>query len=69
MSDYAERKIDPPIPPEKEEWREIAERASNETDPSKLLRLIEELCSKLEEREAHRKGPHSGNPDRRLTGS
>jgi len=69
MSDHAERKIDPPIPPEKEEWREIAGRASNETDPNKLLRLIEELCSKLEEREANRKGPQPGNSDRRMTES
>jgi hypothetical protein len=69
MFDDAARKIDPPIPREKEEWREIAERASNETDPVKLLQLIEELCSKLEEREARRKAPQPGRGERRLTAS
>lgn len=38
-----------------EDWREIAEEASREADPEKLLKLIQKLCDKLEERDAGRK--------------
>jgi len=31
-------------------WREIAERASREKDPSTLLKLVQELCDKIDER-------------------
>ncbi len=32
-------------------WVELAGRASKETDPEKLMRIIEALCRALEERE------------------
>jgi predicted Zn-dependent protease len=50
------RKRTPPPPPT-DEWREIAERASREQDPRKLIELVQELCKKLEE--AHGKPPKS----------
>ena len=31
------------------DWRKIAEKASEETDPKKLARLIQALCDRLEE--------------------
>jgi hypothetical protein len=30
-------------------WREIAERASKEKDPYTLLKLVRELCDKIDE--------------------
>jgi len=30
-------------------WREIAERASKEKDPYTLLKLVQELCNKIDE--------------------
>lgn len=30
-------------------WREIAERASTEKDPYILLKLVQELCDKIDE--------------------
>jgi hypothetical protein len=48
MSDDSKK----PIPPEVEGWREIAERAAKEQNPSKLVELVTLLCEKLEEREA-----------------
>ena len=30
-------------------WREIAERAANETDPKKLALLVQALCDRLDE--------------------
>lgn len=32
------------------EWHEIAEEAAKETNPQKLLRMVEELCSALDKR-------------------
>ena len=34
------------------DWRSIAERASKEMDPEKLMVLITQLCSALDERRA-----------------
>ena len=31
-------------------WREIAEKASKEKDPYTLLKLVQELCDKIDER-------------------
>ncbi len=39
-----------------DDWRAIAEKASQEPDPKKVVKLVEDLCQKLEEREAQRKG-------------
>ena len=45
-------------PPHAERWRELAEQASKEPDPKKLLAEVEELCHELEKREARlRNGP------------
>jgi hypothetical protein len=33
-------------------WVEIAERASKETDPEKLMRILEELCRALDRKTA-----------------
>jgi hypothetical protein len=41
----------PPLTPD---WREIAERASNERDPKKLIRLVKALCDRLEELHAEK---------------
>ncbi len=35
-----------------EDWREIAQKAADEKDPHKLLALVHELCTKLEQRDA-----------------
>ncbi len=60
-------------PPQALDWRDLAERASKETDPHKLIQLVQQLCETLEERHAQRKGirppelhegPDSGNPRR-----
>jgi hypothetical protein len=32
------------------DWRIIAEQASKETDPEKLMRLVAQLCRSLDER-------------------
>jgi hypothetical protein len=32
-------------------WVELAERATKETDPEKLMRILEALCRALDERE------------------
>jgi hypothetical protein len=36
-------------------WREIAEKASEETDPKKLSELVAQLCAKLEEEQREKK--------------
>lgn len=38
-----------------QDWREIAERASKETDPNQPLKLVQDLCDLLEQRDAERK--------------
>lgn len=38
----------PPLP-ETERWRGLAEKASKEQDPKKLLETVEELCEELEQ--------------------
>ena len=34
------------------DWRSIAEQASKETDPAKLMNLVSQLCRALDERNA-----------------
>ena len=38
-------------------WRDIAEKASKEKDPFTLLKLVQELCDKIDE---HRDNPLKG---------
>ncbi len=40
------------------DWRSIAEKASKETDPEKLMILIAQLCSALDERKARPQSQH-----------
>lgn len=39
----------------KEDWREIAQQASQEQDPDQLLRLVRDLCNTLDQGGAGRK--------------
>jgi hypothetical protein len=41
--------------PAKNDWREIARKASTEHDPSKLSELVAQLCALLEEQQLKRK--------------
>jgi len=46
----------PSLPPsDAPGWRELAERASKEPDPTKLVQLVHELCDRLEQAEQQRK--------------
>jgi hypothetical protein len=52
-----------PTPPEREEWQDLAEKASKEQDPNQLMKLVNELCKKIDEREAAlRKPPTAAKP-------
>jgi hypothetical protein len=42
---------DPCVP----DWCEIAERASRESDPKKLIQLVRALCDRLQEAELKRR--------------
>jgi hypothetical protein len=55
MGDSGKSKATTPTPARLEDWRKIAARASTETDPDKLLTLVQELCEILERREAESK--------------
>lgn len=36
------------------DWRDLAADATKETDPEKLVRIIEELCGALDKRQAQK---------------
>ncbi|HEV2401878.1 MAG TPA: hypothetical protein VGS27_33400 [Candidatus Sulfotelmatobacter sp.] len=38
-----------------EDWRALAEQASKEQDPQKLLKLVQDLCDNLDHRDGNRK--------------
>jgi hypothetical protein len=42
--------------PKQEDWRELAQRIQVETDPNKMLEMIQIMMEKFDE-EKHRKGP------------
>ena len=44
-----------PTPAQLDDWRKIAARASTETDPDKLISLVQELCEILQKRDAEHK--------------
>lgn len=44
-------KNDPAVP----DWCEIAERASRESDPKKLIQLVRALCDRLQETELRKR--------------
>jgi hypothetical protein len=37
-------------------WKDLCKAAQNETDPAKLMQLVEEINGELEKREAQKKG-------------
>jgi hypothetical protein len=46
----------PNLPPsDAPSWRQLAERASKEPDPTKLVQLVQELCDQLEQAEQQKK--------------
>lgn len=47
--------------PSDRDWREIASQAAQETNPRKLVVVIEELCTALDRRS--QKQSHSYTPD------
>jgi len=55
MSDVRKPKTIPPSATTSDDWREIAARAAKEKDPTKLLKLVEHLCEKLEQQNSARK--------------
>jgi hypothetical protein len=52
----------PSTPPQSEDWRQIAERASRETNPKKLLELVRHLCALLEKHGAELKSSQPPPP-------
>jgi hypothetical protein len=42
----------PPTPTASDDWRGIAQRASQEPDPEKLTQLIQELCDSIDRHRA-----------------
>jgi len=50
MSQDGLPKKPPAAESQSEDWRTIAGKAANERDPHKLVKLVEELCKKLDER-------------------
>jgi hypothetical protein len=45
------------------DWRDLAEQAAKETDPEKMVKLIQELCSAID----HQARPQQEKPIRRKT--
>jgi hypothetical protein len=43
--------------PKSNDWRQLAEQASKETDPAKMLRLVEQLNNALEREDTSRHMP------------
>ncbi len=41
--------------PHTEDWRDLAEQASRESDPQKLVKLVQDLCDRLDQWHAERK--------------
>jgi hypothetical protein len=62
MGDNGNPKATPATETQPEDWRKIAERASKETNPEKLLSLVQELCAILEQRTAERKRDETPKP-------
>jgi hypothetical protein len=48
---------------QKERWMELCEQASKEQDPTKLIRLVEEINRLLEQREQKRKPGETSEGD------
>ena len=44
------------------DWRELAERAAREMDPSRLTELVNQLCDKLDEARPHSAGGYACSP-------
>lgn len=50
--------------PDVPDWCEIAERASKESDPKKLIQLVRALCDRLQQAEQKKKQPRIDVPPR-----
>lgn len=48
-------KEDPKPSDRQQDWRDLAEQASKEPNPQKLVRLVEHLCDELDHRGAQGK--------------
>lgn len=44
-----------PQPPSTEDWRKLAQQASIEADPNRLIELVQRLCEVLEDSNSHPK--------------
>ena len=44
---------------EERDWHTLAEKASHESDPKRLIDLVQRLCNVLDEERAARSGSHS----------
>jgi hypothetical protein len=57
MPDDEKTRVSAPSVSDRQGWREIAEKASKEKDPYTLLKLVQQLCDKIDEqRGSPRKG-------------
>jgi hypothetical protein len=57
MSDDEKTGADTHCASDSEGWREIAEKASKEKDPYILLKLVQELCDKIDELKGNQRKP------------
>jgi hypothetical protein len=49
----------PTTPGDDRDWRQLAEKASHENDPKKLIDLVKRLCEVLDQEKATRGNPPS----------
>lgn len=57
------KRPDASTPPIHEDWRELAEKASNEQDPKKLVDFVQRLCDEIDRLKDRRNA--ALGPDRR----
>lgn len=61
-------KKEPEFSPGNQDWRALAEQASNEPDPGKFIQLVQDLCDRLDQRVAQLTQGHvKTNIDRDLS--
>lgn len=53
-----------PQPSSTEDWRKLAQQASIEADPERLIELVQRLCEVLDTRDAN--SPHAPKAERPL---
>ena len=52
----------PPVPPP-EDWRKLAQQASAESDPNKLMEIVEHLCEAIDRTKPESSKPTPPKPD------